>query len=554
MGLLDSLVRGGPVLGSAFPALDPNDERLWSSGGVGVGGGSTSLTATGMTVTPDLAFSTSCVFAGTRLIADPMGRFKPILYRRLGPTDEAGKARARDHRLWPLLMRSANPSMTASRFRVLMTARAVLWGDAYAEIRPTAERAIGELHPLDPDTVTPEPLESGRMRYQVRDAPGRPARTLVQEEVFHLPGFGIHRFLGANLLYYARQAVGLWLAQERFNAVYFRQGAKPSLWMKVPGKLTDAAYERLRARVDERHQGVDRMHKILLAEEGAEFHAFGHTARESQLVEVRESQVHDIARWMNIPVHLLRATQQPTFASAEMFNREYYDITLAPWFNTWETEIGAQLIDDEADDLFAEFLLDALLRANTLERAQAQRAYVDGGIFSVNEVRAQENKNALDGAEYEKPHRAENIGGGGDPATTPPRPPGRRAPAPPDDDDDDGREDDRARRGQRAAVSRRARLIAEQAAARLVRIEADRVTKQAARRAADAGAWGVWLADFYGGEYAARVAEDLQIEAALIARYCAQHRQALAARGVAALTEWQETAAAHLAALALEET
>lgn len=538
MSLLAALVHGGPVRAESWNEPDPRWTPVGGMAGMGY------PTGTGVTVTPDLAFQVSCVFQGVRLIAEPMGRFKPILYRRL--EDDRGKARAREHPLWPRLAKSANAWQSAAHFRVVMTARAVLWGDAVAEQGPPSAGRAGELRPIDPPHVTVEQLESTRLRYKVRNDRGQ-ERVLVPEQVFHLPGFGVHRFMGAELLWYARQAVALWLAQERFNAMYFRQGARPSLWMKVPGQLSPEAYARVQNQVSERLQGVDNMHRVLIGEQGAEFKEFGFTARESQMTEAREAQVHDIARWLNIPVHLLRATQQPTFASAEMFNREYYDITLAPWFDTWEQEIGRQLLGEDDDEHFVEFLLDALLRANTAERAQAQRLYVDGGIFSVNEVRLQENKNALAGEEYEKPHRAENIGGGGEPAVTTKRGertrPARPARRPQEDDEDaPDRRRDRAR----------LRLMAQAAATRLVRNELGTVRAHATKLASKPEAWADWLATFYG-EFGGVVADALQVPPGAARQYVETHRAALAAGGIAAAADWETTAPPALVALALEE-
>ncbi|MBI4636114.1 MAG: phage portal protein [Candidatus Rokubacteria bacterium] len=536
MGLLTTLLRGGSPL-----AVNPMDDRYWTRTG------STYTTTTGITMTPDLAFSASCIFQGTRLIAEPMGRFKPILYRRLGANGEAGKERARQHPLWPRLMKSVNAWMTASRFRVVMTARAVLWGNAYAEIRPTEDAAIGELRPLDPERVEVEQiLETGRLVYRVIQADGT-KRPLPQERVFHLPGFGVHKFMGAELLYFARQAVALWLAQEKFNALYFRQGTASTLAFEIKGLLGEEAHTRLRDSIATNVSGLDNMHRVLIGEEGGSFKELGNTAKDSQMVEAREAQVHEIARWMNIPVHLLRATQQPTFASIEMFNSEYYDITLAPWFDCWEQEIGRQLLtgDTDEDEFFAEFLLDALLRANTLDRAQSYGMLIDHGVYSQNEVRAQGyNLNIRPGEEMDTPRRSANIGGGGDARTTT-RP--RSAQVPP------GREPDEEEDVAEARLPTPVRDIVAAAAQRVVHREVETIRAKAPRFAADPEGWVTWLDEFYA-EQAKYLADTLQLWPRAVSSYVEEHRAALLADGLSVVEGWDREAAAGLVRLVLEQT
>ena len=68
-----------------------------------------------------------------RLIADTLAVMPIKVYRRRA---DGGREEAASHPLWDLLMYAPNPDQTAYAFKRLMTARALLWGNAYARILP----------------------------------------------------------------------------------------------------------------------------------------------------------------------------------------------------------------------------------------------------------------------------------------------------------------------------------------------------------------------------------------------------------------------------------
>lgn len=532
----------GDIVGAIVrPRADanPDDERYWSASSP------IAMTETGATVSPATALQVSCFFQGMRLISETVGSLPLKIYRE---RPDGAKDQLRDVELWHTLRRQPNPWQTAQQWRETMTAHAITWGAGYSR-KVYARGADGvvrlELHPLDPDTVVVEQLASGRLRFRVRKADAT-EEILLQDEVFRLQGLGVHRFMGANVVLLAREAIGIWIAQEKFAATYFGQGASQGIWLEHPRKLSPDAYARLKESAAQRYSGPANWHKVQIAEEGMKPHAVGFSAEQSQMVEAREAQVNEIARWLNIPEHMLRAGKQPTFASVEQFAREFVDYTIRPWAVRWESAIDRDLIDEE--DVFAEHLLDGLLRGNTTDRANAYRTFIETGVMTRNEVRLRENLNPLPGLDEPltplnmqrttEAQKADQADGGDDdegdppPRTPPPPPPPQR---------------------QASAESVRLRAIAQASAARLVRKELARVRDLAVRHAANQNAFLQAVEEFYS-QHLALVAETLQIPTALARAYCDQHIVELASTGIAAADAWATTAADHLTALAVEET
>lgn len=296
--------------------------------------------------------------------------------------------------------------------------------------------------------------------------------------------------------------------------------------MQVPKKLSDDAFKRLQEQSQSRYAGLQNMHKIGLAEEGSTIKEVGWSAKDSQLTEAREAQVLEIARWFNIPEHMLRAGKSPTYASIYQNAQEFKDYTLTPWAVRWEQSALRDLIYE--DDVYIEHLFDGLLRGNVTERAQAQAVYVTNGIMTRNEVRRQENLNRLEGLDEPlTPLNMERTGA--QPAApqenTAPPDPQRRTTPPVEPDEDDARATYDKPVGD--GVPRRLYLIAQAAAARVVRKEVEQLRAAQAKHLGKPGAWGEWLFAFYD-KHATFVAEALQLEPALARAYCENNRNAVA--------------------------
>jgi HK97 family phage portal protein len=511
---------------SGIRAVNVDDERVWSSG-------AQFTSSTGITVTPKLAFQVSCWFQGCRLIAETLGTL-PLKFLR--EDDEGNHSVERRYWLRPVLNTRkgrANEWQKAQQWRELMTMHAISWGTGYSEIMPSRDRPIS-LVPLDPGTTTPEQLVDRRLRFKVVRSNGQ-TDPVMQDRMFRLPGIAIDPLVPMNLLSLARETIGLWLAIQKYDGLYFAQGARPSLYVKHPGKPDPEVLARLKENMRE-WQGVQNMHRIFVGEQGMDVQTVGWSAKDSLLPEQMQEIALDVARWLNIPQHMFRVGSQPTFASIEQFAREFVDYTIRPWVVRWEGALD-DLIPEE--DIYAQHNLDALLRGNLADRCTAYASAIMNGWLSEDEVRELEDRNPIPGGAGAVPRRSVNQDRGAEPRQSSPPSPQQQEPK-------------RKRRDDSSAVTRRARLIVAENAERVVRREVGKVRENATRLAAKPDEWATWLASFYA-DHRVYVADALQLEPALARGYAERHRQALLAGGVAAAEAWEVDAVAELVALTLEE-
>ena len=357
--------------------------------------GGASNTAAGITVTPDKAMRLTAVFAAVRIIAESVASLPLIVYRRL----EKGKEPAPKHPLYKILHDQANRWQTAFEFREMMTGHVVLRGNGYAEIFGTGTTPVSELIPLHPDRITPFIAPNKSIAYEYRPEQGQ-SRIILQEEMFHLRGYGSNLLGGLSVIEHNKEAVALGIAAEEFGGRFFGNGTVLSGVLEHPQTLGDKAFERLKNSWEERHAGVSRSNRPAILEEGMKWQALGVKPEEAQFLETRKFQVTEIARMFRVPPHMLADLERATFSNIEQQDLNFAKHSLRSHLVRWEQRIQIDLFTTEGRKrFFAKHNLEGLLRGDSDARQKFYSGMFSIGAYSVNEIRELEDRNPVDGGD-----------------------------------------------------------------------------------------------------------------------------------------------------------
>lgn len=453
----------------------------------------TSYSVAGVAVNAESALKLSAVWACVGLMADTVASLPLVVYRNL-PND-SGKERARNHPLYPVLHRQPNDNQTAFEFWQMMLGHALLRGNGYARIVPGARGFVDQLIPLHPDDVQPEELTdgSGRLRYQIDGKPHN------QEDIFHLRGLSLDGKMGLSVIAYARETMGISLAAERYGGRFFGNDSRPGGVLKTDRKLSEDAGKRLKSSWEAAHTGSNQ-HRVAVLEEGLEWQQIGISPEDAQFLETREFQAEDICRWFRVPPHMVGLTSKSTSwgSGIEQMSIGFATYTLRPWLVRIQQGISKDLIL-APDTYFAEFIVEGLLQGDIATRYNAYQVGVTNGWLSSNEVRRKENMNDREGGDVYltplnmQPNNAETFG---------------------------------------AAAPAHYRLLAEEAAGRLVRKERAALTKAAAK----GEGWETAVSDFYTS-HAHLICQTLRISLMKAQAYCDKQEAALLTVGLAALED-----------------
>lgn len=394
------------IMGDDQPraAIDESSElykELMRHGGYGTSN-------TGKAVTPQTALRCSAVFACVNVIAQTVAQLPLHLYRRTAK----GKEVAKDHPLYSLVGTRPNKFHNSFNFREMLTAHMCLRGNSFAFINRVGNGRVYELLPLHPDCVGVyrDPW-TWEVTYNISQKKGING-TYTPKEILHVMGLSLNGFQGVTPLTYARESIGLSLATEEHGARIFSNGAQVSKAFKHPTKLSDDAFNRLKAEIDQ-YTGVGNAGKTMILEEGMDIAALSMNSDDAQFLETRQFQIPEIARFYRMPLHKIQDLTRSTNNNIEHQSLEFLTDTMLPWFVRWEQSLNNQLLtDQEQREYFFKFDVDDLLRADMKSRFEAYTSAVTAKILSPNECREKEDMNPYDGGDkYENPAITPGQGG-----------------------------------------------------------------------------------------------------------------------------------------------
>jgi HK97 family phage portal protein len=358
-------------------------------------------TTSGVAVTQDSAMKVGAVFACVRLISGAIGNMPLSVIERV---DEKTRREVRDHHLWPLLRETPNRWQTAAQFKRMMTALKLTRGNAYALKVFDGRGRVIELLPLDPDRMQVEQLDDMSLVYTYSRKTGGQVR-FAQTEIMHLMGLSFDGIRGVSVIAYAREAIGLSLAQDQHGAKSFKNAARPSVVLEHPQKLSTEALEHLRQSANEFRSGGELEGQTMVLEEGMKLNAFSLSPEDMQWIESRKMSRTDIAMFFGVPPHMIGDTDKATSwgSGIEQQSIGFVTYTLEDHFTDWEQTVKRDLVPQRERDVVARFNRRALLRGDLKARKDYYQSALQWGWLSPNDVRALEDMNPRDGGDVYYP-------------------------------------------------------------------------------------------------------------------------------------------------------
>lgn len=384
---------------SAPPNFNPD---YWQHHGYyriasGLGGGTS---YSGQRITRDSALESAAMLAGVKIISEDIGTMPLFLYRR--SADGKSVEKATDHELFRILHDLPNPEMSAGEFREALTAHAILTGNGYALIqRGDTDKKIKNLWPLQPEAVTmARDKTTSALIYKYNGV------EYTRDQIFHLRGWTLNGVEGENILQRARHVLGLTLATQEYPARWFAQGSMLDVVLERPATavvLKADGIQLVKEGWIKWHRGLGRTsYEPAVLQEGMTAKTLTPKFSETQMVEQRKFQVLEVCRILRLPPHKLADIERAGYNSIEAENTAYRTNTLSPWDRRWsETAHRCLLTPAEQIEgrLYAEHNMEALLRGDFKTQADGFRVLLEGGVYTINEVRRWFNLNPTEGGD-----------------------------------------------------------------------------------------------------------------------------------------------------------
>jgi HK97 family phage portal protein len=344
-------------------------------------GGPMLPTWAGTDVNTDAALRHNAVWACVRLLADTVSTLPIDVYRR-GEREPIATP--------PILVEPAAGQPIHEWLYSLMVSL-LLRGNAYGVItaRQGATMLPAQTELIHPDKVGVLVNDDGQVLYRIL------GRVVDRADVFHAKAFTMPGAVaGLSPVEYARQAIGLGVAAEKYGARFFGDDCTPSGLLTTADRLTVDQVRELAERWNDAHRNT-RTPAVLSGD--LKFSPISVSPEESQFLETAKFNLAQICRVYGVPVEMVsgESGNSLTYANVEGRLLDFLKFSLNPWLVRLENALGRLLPSRQ----FVKFNTGGLLKADTATRYAAHKIALDAGFMTVNEVRELEDRPPLPGGD-----------------------------------------------------------------------------------------------------------------------------------------------------------
>ena len=349
--------------------------------------------SSGKVVTADKAIKLSAVWACVRLLSESISTLPLKIYVR---QPDGSRRAATDHPAYSVLCRRPNSEMTPSRFMLMVVASICLRGNAFIEKKFIANRLVS-LVPLLPQNMVVKRLTTGALEYKYTENGNE--RVIPVKNIMHIRGFGLDGVCGMMPTMAGVDVFGAAMTVDEAAAKIFENVLQSTGFLSSENALTKEQRDRLRQNLQS-FIGSKNAGKLMVLENKLTYQNVTMNPEAAQLLESRSFSIEEICRWFRVPPYMVgHTTKQSSWASSlEGMNLLFLTHTLRPLLVNIEQEIGRCLLDSD-DEVFAEFSVEGLLRADSAGRAAYYTSALQNGWMSRNDVRRLENMPPIEGGD-----------------------------------------------------------------------------------------------------------------------------------------------------------
>lgn len=347
-----------------------------------------STSAIGKTITVNKAMRLAACWSCVRLISETIATLPLGLYMRQA---DDGRKVASDNDLHWIINTNPNSRMTAVQFWEAVVASMLLRGNAFVEIVRIGTRIVA-LEFLLPNRMDLDVADNGEILYRYREKNGQ-LRDIPTSNMMHIPAFSLDGQIGLSPIAYGADVFGAAMSAEDVAGSTFKNGMHQTVAFEVNKTLTPKQRDDFRDYV-QRISGAMNAGKSPVLEEGVSAKVIGINPVDAQLLESREYSAEEICRFYMVDPTLVgysdKASNWGTGLEQKLLR--FLTFTLRSYMRRIEEGINRNLLTStQRRQIYAEFSIEGLLRADSAGRATLYSQMVQNGIYTRDECRMKEN-------------------------------------------------------------------------------------------------------------------------------------------------------------------
>lgn len=374
---------------SSMYATDLNGDTTTSSGMVSDYSGSSN------SVDEDSALSVAALHQGVNIISDTIASMPVFLYKEdeegfqeIFPTDPRSR----------VLSNMANEVLTSFNLKKVLVKDMILHGNAFAKIKRDGEKITLEYIPTDQINVR---KDNTGYYFEVKSFSTEVTGERFEAEIVDYYDMLVliknpkyNSILGTGLLEYAATVINTALEESTYMNNLFKNGlsAKAVLSSKTPFKKE--VKEQLKSDLKSFYSGSSNAGKILVLEGDVNILPLSLTPSDIKLIENKHFTISELARFLNIPKHLLSLDkQQGTYSNISQEKLQLLTNTLTPYVTALEEAFNQKLLSEEEQNSGYYFKFDTseLLKLTPEDQSKYILELYNAKVITLEEVRASLN-------------------------------------------------------------------------------------------------------------------------------------------------------------------
>lgn len=334
----------------------------------------------------------SAVYRAVEIISDSIATL-PI---KVMLKDEKNYQNLNGHYL-NLIFKSNTDRLTKYNFVKLLIQSVLLKGNGYAYIERGENGKPKSLRFLPSSDVV---INYNKQNNSLTYTCSLVSKKVIQpEDMIHLVKNSYDGINGVSVLTYAKRLLDTAQSTENSANSFFSNGCNVAGVITSKSLLNGKQKEQIRTGwISQAGTNGHYSAMIGVLDGGLDFKPLQVNAKDAQMLESRQWNVQDIARFFGISPVLLGDLSKVSFSSLEAVQQDFLLHTLQPYIIMVEEEFTRKLIGNEKN---VEINLDesAMLRTDKQAQANYYSTLLDKGILSINEVRKELGYSEIEGGD-----------------------------------------------------------------------------------------------------------------------------------------------------------
>lgn len=202
---------------------------------------------------------------------------------------------------------------------------------------------------------------------------------------------------GLSIISYATRTIDSANATEQSAKQFFDGGCSINGIIRLKNPLvSDKQRNEIRQNWTQIHGG-DNCSGVAVLSGVEDFTPITSDPNKSQMLETRQFNITEVARWFNISPILLGDLSHTSYNDIEAANIEFVQHTLLPWIEMFQNELTRKLIVNRKR--YIDLDENVLLKSNKTNQANFCKTLVSGGIMTPNEARQKLGLNPMEGGD-----------------------------------------------------------------------------------------------------------------------------------------------------------